>query len=160
MDIESVEIIKLKPEEQDEAAAFCKSIYEELDWDLRFSDGVDKLAEYFSKSSEIFLVVKKGGRIIGCGGIKYLTKDNGLLKRFYIDKEYRGKGVAVLLLDELIKFASQQKYKYLVLDTRFDNLRAQRFYTKHGFKKFITKPYSSWSESSNPKIFYYYRLKL
>ena len=160
MNLKSVEITKLKIQEQDKAAAFCKSIYEELDWGLRFSDGVDKLTEYFGKPGEIFLVAKIDHRIIGCGGIKYLTQNNGLLKRFYIDKEFRGKGIAALLLDKLIKFAQLQKYKYLVLDTRFDNFRAQRFYVKHNFKKFKSKPYEGWSESFNPKIFYYYRLKL
>lgn len=160
MDLGNLVIEKLKHEEQDKAAAFCKSIYKELDWDLRFSDGVDNLAEYFSKPREIFLLVKLDDRIIGCGGIKDLDINNGLLKRFYIDKEFRGKGVAALLLDELIKFARQQKYKYLVLDTRFDNIRAQKFYEKHDFKRFKTQPYPSWSESSAPDIFYFYRLEL
>lgn len=160
MEPKNIVISKLKPEGEDKAAAFCKSIYEELGWDLRFKDGIDQLTEYFGKPREVILVVKIDNKIIGCGSIKCLTQNKGLLKRFYIDKEYRGSGVATLLLEDLIAFAQLQKYKYLVLDTRFDNLRAQRFYTKNKFKKIKSKPYEGWSESFAPKIFYYYRLKL
>lgn len=86
MNLKNVEITKLKIQEQDKAAVFCKSIYKELDWDLRFKDGIDQLTEYFGKPREVILVIKTDNRIIGCGGIKRLTQVRDYLKDFILRK--------------------------------------------------------------------------
>ncbi len=96
----TVMIVPFQKEEQKEAYQFCISIYNELNWDKRYMDGLDNLAKYFGKFREIFFLAKEDDKIIGCGGIKELSSEEGLLKRFYVDKDYRGQGIAKQILIE------------------------------------------------------------
>ena len=55
------------------------------------------------------------------------------LKRFYILKEYHGKGIAQKLMDFFLAYAHQNKFEAVWLGVWEDNLRAQKFYEKYGF---------------------------
>lgn len=50
-------------------------------------------------------------------------------------QEYWGKGVASLLLEKMISWASRNGVTKINLVVRADNLRAKAFYAKHGFFK-------------------------
>ena len=56
------------------------------------------------------------------------------LKRFYISKEYHGKGAAHKMMDFLIDHAKAQGYDTLFLGVWEFNYRAQNFYKKFDFK--------------------------
>lgn len=56
------------------------------------------------------------------------------LKRIYVLKTYQGKGIAQLLMDYILKFATEKKYEMLWLGVWEHNLRAQKFYEKYGFE--------------------------
>src|SRR3989339_832091 len=58
----------------------------------------------------------------------------GLIKRFYINLEFRGKGIAQQLMSKLEAEAKNKGYRILVLDVEKDDPRAQRFYEKRGYK--------------------------
>lgn len=156
----TISIVPFQKEEQEEVYRFCISIYDELNWDKKYMDGLDNLAAYFGKTREIFFLAKENNKIIGCGGIKELSSEEGLLKRFYIDKACRGKGVAKQILEKVIAFAKEKNYSSLVLDTRNDNYQAQHFYEKNGFVKYVPKPIKDWTETSNPKMFQFQKLTL
>ena len=55
------------------------------------------------------------------------------LKRIYVLKELQGKGIAQKLMDYLLDFAVEKKYKVVWLGVWEHNLRAQKFYEKYGF---------------------------
>jgi diamine N-acetyltransferase len=55
------------------------------------------------------------------------------LKRIYVLKEYHSKGIAQQLMDFVIEFSLQQKYKVIWLGVWEHNMRAQKFYEKYGF---------------------------
>lgn len=56
-----------------------------------------------------------------------------------IKDKYRGKGIAKLLLEEIICKTKQKQYKSLILEVRVDNKSAQELYKKHYFKTIETK---------------------
>ena len=154
-----VKIEKIQEKDIDKAFSFCISIFDELSWDKKFSYGLENLKEFFSNSREAFFLAKQE-EIIGCGGLKNLSKQEGLLKRFYVAKNFRGKGLAPLILENIKEFAKDKNYKFIVLDVFKDNFRAKRFFEKNEFKPFNPKPNKNWKESEHPDIFEFKRLEI
>ncbi len=56
------------------------------------------------------------------------------LKRFYVDKNFHGKGVANIMMHFLIDHAVGQGYDVIFLGVWEFNYRAQKFYSKFDFK--------------------------
>jgi len=155
-----IKISEIKEGDIKNVYKFCLGIFEELNWDKRFSYGLKNLKDFFDGPREIFFIAKKGKEIIGCVGLKELLKDKSLMKRLYVAKDFRGRGMALLLFKKIKRFAKKQDYKVIVLDTFKNNFRAKKFYEKNGFKPFNPKPDKKWKESLRPEIFDYYILKL
>ncbi|GLD98844.1 hypothetical protein PINS_up007562 [Pythium insidiosum] len=59
------------------------------------------------------------------------------LKRFYVDKQFHGMGIAQLLMDhamDVIKAKQQNEFRRVVwLGVWEHNVRAQKFYKRYGF---------------------------
>ncbi|HEX6575924.1 MAG TPA: GNAT family N-acetyltransferase [Gemmatimonadaceae bacterium] len=63
------------------------------------------------------------------------------LFRFYVDKEWHGKGVAVPLMDACYEEARRREGKNICLSVWQRNPRAIRFYEKIGYRIAGTQPY-------------------
>lgn len=87
------------------------------------------------KNRGCFWLALEGEQLVGTIGIKETNKDKAKLKRMFVDKKYRGTGIAKLLLDTAINFAKFNKYKEIVLNTHINMKRAHGFYEKNGFVK-------------------------
>jgi diamine N-acetyltransferase len=80
---------------------------------------------------------------VPAGYIRFMEDYSGLplmqqwkaleLKRIYVLQAYQGKGVAQQLLAFYERYAHENGYKALWLGVWEHNLRAQKFYEKHGF---------------------------
>jgi len=46
---------------------------------------------------------------------------------------YQGRGIGSIMIEELIKFAKEERIKKIFLTTRVDNIKAQKLYKKFGF---------------------------
>lgn len=57
----------------------------------------------------------------------------GYINLFYLVPEWRGKGIANLLMDYLVLEMKQQQLKGILLSVSKTNQRAQAFYKKYGF---------------------------
>jgi RimJ/RimL family protein N-acetyltransferase len=90
-------------------------------------------AIYHSRSN--FWVAIKGNNVIGTVGIKEINKNTAKLKRMFVNKEFHGSGLGQRLLDKAIKFAKDQKYQKIILNSHPQMKRSHRFYEKNGFKK-------------------------
>ena len=81
------------------------------------------------------------------------------VKNFYVEKEYRGTGIAQDLLNILVEFAKEKGYKRLELDSYKEFERAISFYEKnnfvHVFKHFGQNLKMIWFE-----FIYYNRRKI
>lgn len=98
----------------------------------------------FDEPGSVYLVVEaEGGHLIGYARLRrnaevnaYLGTNQVELQRFYIDVAYQGKGIADALMAECLKVARHQQVKWMWLGVWEHNLKAQRYYLKHGFEKF------------------------
>jgi ribosomal protein S18 acetylase RimI-like enzyme len=155
-----MDLIKFNPKDQKQTFDFFLGIYREFGWDERFIYGMDSIAETFGGKREIFLTAKEKEKVVGCVGLKELKPKTALMKRFYLAQNYRGSGLVKKMFDEVVKFAKQNGYGEVVLDTYLTNYRAQRFYEKNGFSVFSPDPLEKWPESQHPEIFLFYKLML
>lgn len=155
-----IKISKIENRDQKEAYQFCQSIFMELSWNGRFNYGLKNLKEFFSNPGEVFFLAKEGKKIIACAGLKKLSDTEALLKRFYVAEDFRGKGLADLMLEKVKKFAKGKKYKNIVLDAYHNNPRAKKFFQRHSFLLYDPPPYEVWPESEHPEIFEFRKLNL
>lgn len=105
---------------------------------------VERLKDDFKNGSNtfnhfgesLFGVFNEEGVLVAIGGLNKDPFSNeqfiGRLRRFYVSKEYRRKGIGSLLVKRIID-ESKRYYKILVLHT--DTGHADKFYSSIGFSK-------------------------
>jgi DNA-binding MarR family transcriptional regulator/N-acetylglutamate synthase-like GNAT family acetyltransferase len=89
---------------------------------------------YFNNSYNFWYATNKEGKLLGCIGLKSINNQWGQIRKFFVCKEYRGKGVAQKLMNTLLKAAEKHKINNLILGTVHKFHAAQRFYEKYGFQ--------------------------
>lgn len=124
------------------------SEYEGCQLDL---DGIDReltaIRTAVERRGGNFWVAVQKGKIVGCAG--YIQKENVVeLKRLYVAKEYRRKGLGNRLADMVFVAAMELSARAVDCwsDTRFKE--AHQFYLKKGFeqlpqKRFLNDPSNS-----------------
>ena len=78
-----------------------------------------------------YFVAKDEEKIVGYGGI-WLVSGEGQITNIAVHPEYRKKGIASAILEELIK--SAEGCEQIFLEVRESNTAAISLYEKHGFK--------------------------
>jgi GNAT superfamily N-acetyltransferase len=89
----------------------------------------------FNSLSQIKHVVVAivGNQPVGCGAIKEYEPDTTEVKRMFVKKEYRGKGVAGSVLDELECWAKDLGYRHTILQTGINQPEAISLYQRKGY---------------------------
>jgi putative acetyltransferase len=72
---------------------------------------------------------------VGCGCFKQFEPGTVEIKRMFVDENYRGRGVAPMILSELENWAKGIGYKKAILQTGDKQPEAVRFYSKTGYVK-------------------------
>ncbi len=72
---------------------------------------------------------------IACGCFKRYGDDSAEIKRMFVRPEFRGSGVAALVLAEVEKWALEAGYSRAILETGIKLPPAIRFYTKSGYSR-------------------------
>lgn len=88
-----------------------------------------------------------GGVPVGCGCFKQYDNDSVEMKRMFVSKEYRGKGISKLVLKELEAWAGENGFKAAVLETGIGQPEAIGLYTKSGYVK--TENYGPYIGNKN-----------
>jgi len=71
-----------------------------------------------------------------------INSEHGIeLERIYVLQQYQGQQIGQWMMNEAKKLAYFKKKNFLWLGVWENNLKAIRFYEKHGFSKFGTHPY-------------------
>ena len=89
------------------------------------------LAEYF--------VLTLDQNVIGYGGM-WLIMDELHITNVAVTPEYRGKGYSSVLIQSLIDFGKERKFKHMTLEVRFGNSVAIALYEKFGFVSVGKRP--------------------
>jgi DNA-binding MarR family transcriptional regulator/N-acetylglutamate synthase-like GNAT family acetyltransferase len=90
---------------------------------------------YYNQSYNFWYATDEKGKIIGSIGLKKIDERLGEVKKFFVSKLYRGKGVAQKLISTLLKAASKHQFEALVLGTVETLKAAHQFYRKLGFRQ-------------------------
>ena len=107
-----------------------------LDEDLRQKDGEEHtFYAQFNKIDNIqhVIVAYLNNLPVGCGAIKPHATGTGEVKRMYVKEDFRGQGIAMLILRELEIWAAALGYADLVLETGKAQPDAIRLYQKSGY---------------------------
>lgn len=109
-----------------------------LDEDLNSRYGILQ-AQYdkFNKTESVNTVVVayQDENPVGCGCFKKYDNETVEIKRMFVKKENRGKGIAKMILTKLENWAIDNRYKKSILETGIKQNEAINFYQKFGYKK-------------------------
>jgi putative acetyltransferase len=108
-----------------------------LDDDLAIRNG--DANDFFTQFNKIDLlhhvvVYYLENQPVGCGAVKEFNNSTMEIKRMYVQIEFRGKGVAVAVLQELENWARELGYTYCVLETGNKMPEAIGLYKKSGYR--------------------------
>lgn len=91
------------------------------------------IGQHYGRGASNFWVAVEESRLVGTTGFVDLGGKQGLLRKMFVRSDFRGSGVARLLLRNAMKWAMEHGFVELYLGTNSKFHAAQRFYTKHGF---------------------------
>lgn len=97
-------------------------------------DLLDVKSYYTNKGGKFWLAVEDG-RLIGTIALMNFQNGNGVLKKFFVRKEFRNQKIGLALYRTLYDYAVQKHYKNILLDTPSVAEASHRFYEKSGFHK-------------------------
>jgi GNAT superfamily N-acetyltransferase len=89
-------------------------------------------ANTFSKEGEALFAVMEEERLLAIGGINRESARLGRLRRFYVRRQERRKGIGRQLAEHVLAFASRY---YSRVGLRCDTEAADRFYRAVGFNR-------------------------
>lgn len=96
----------------------------------------DQLYELFSLENATLFVAEIDGEIAGCCGIyptEGLPENCAELVKFYINKDYRGRGIGKMLMEKSIDFAKNAGFKSIYIESLPEFSTAVSIYEKQGF---------------------------
>ena len=144
-----LKIIKTNTENQD-----FKDLVVLLDADLAISDGDEHdFYDQYNKINSIkyALVAYFENKPVGCGAIKHFDDNRMEVKRMYVKPAFRGKGIAVQLLQKLESWAAELGYKKCILETGKKQPAAIGLYKKSAYN--IIENYGQYAGVANSVCF-------
>jgi len=122
------------------------------------------LAPYYPKTSRhgysvekliqqgvAFFVTHHDGIPAGCGGIQFFGSAYGEVKRMFVRPQFRGLGLARLMLNHLESHAREQDIHILRLETGIHQKEAIRLYEKMGYQDI--PPFGEYIEDPLSRFF-------
>ncbi|NKF06600.1 GNAT family N-acetyltransferase [Clostridium gasigenes] len=101
--------------------------YNEAQLDMWASKDID-ICEWDKSLSEHYsVVIEEDSSIIGFGDLDI----NGYFDRLFVHKDYQGGGVATTIVDEIEKYAQENKVEII---TTHSSITAKPFFEKQGYK--------------------------
>ena len=81
------------------------------------------------------ILILNNREVIGCGSFKKYEESIAEIKRVFVKKEERHKGIGQIIINEIEKVTRKKGYKELLLETNVKLKPAQNMYEKLGFYK-------------------------
>lgn len=88
--------------------------------------------EIIDNKQAIYLVALKDDEVIGYAGV-WVILDEGHITNIAVHPEFRGIGVASLILDSLIGACKDKSVEHMTLEVRKSNIAAINLYKNFGF---------------------------
>jgi putative acetyltransferase len=84
--------------------------------------------------SETVIVAFIDNNPVGCGCFKNFDNNTAELKRMFVNRQFRGKGIGAAILSELEKWAKELDFSSIILETGVLQGKAVELYKKYGYK--------------------------
>ena len=121
----------------DNIASLVDSILREYDLKLdpacTDADIKDIESSYFSRGGTFIVLEAEDGSIIGLYGLYPVEEQTCELRKMYLQKAHRGKGLGKLLLEDALSKARQLGFERMVLETAAILKEAIALYKSYGF---------------------------
>jgi len=121
-----------------------KQIYEIEKLSFAYSYPYSLLDSLRSAAPDTYLVYEEDGKILGYVVAVILDNSAAHIVSIAVHPNYRRRGIATLLMNELLKILEMKKIDLIFLEVRVNNDAALHLYTKFGFK--ITKILKNYYE--------------
>ena len=106
---------------------FDMSAYSETD--------INDISGVYGGGRNTFFVVKDGERVIATAGIKGDSEKTAILRRLFVDKKYRKKGLGSTLIKTASQFCRKKGYSEIAFRATDRMKAAMHLLEKHGFEK-------------------------
>ncbi len=134
---EKIAIRPLVPEDLPSVIAIIESVYKDYNYKMDFehfdSDLADIDTTYREHGGE-FWVAEQGGTVLGCVGIIPHESDCCELKRLYVARSSRRRGIGTRLLSTARGWAITRGFRRMILWSDVLLTAAHELYTKSGFR--------------------------
>jgi GNAT superfamily N-acetyltransferase len=91
-----------------------------------------------------FFLIREDGAPAGCGGVKLVGTEYAEVKRMYVRLQFRGLGLARLMLNYLADYSERHGVGVLRLETGIHQHAAIRLYERMGFQRI--PPFGDYQE--------------
>ena len=130
------------------------SLVKLLDDDLAIRDGEDH--QFYARYNKIdnikyAVVAYIDSKHVACGAIKEYDENTVEIKRMFTLYDFRGKGIASIILAELEKWAKELSFEKCILETGKKQPEAIRLYNKNGYK--LIPNYGQYANAENSVCF-------
>ena len=107
------------------------------------ADIKDIESSYFGRGGTFFVLEIEYGSIIGAYGLYPVDKQTCELRKMYLHKAHRGKGLGKLLLEDALSKARQLGFERIILETASVLKEAIALYKSYGFIEYNPQHMSS-----------------
>jgi ribosomal protein S18 acetylase RimI-like enzyme len=98
---------------------------------MKLGDVVERYKDHNALTDpHIVILALNWGKPIACASFRFIDKDTIEIRRVYVKRRYRRKGIAYKLIKQLEKLAMEENFKYSVIETGRDNEAAINLYRK------------------------------
>lgn len=91
-----------------------------------------------------FFIARQDGAAAACGGVQLFGAEYGEVKRMYVRPQFRGQGLAKLMLTHLEQYTRERGVRLLRLETGIYQKEAIGLYERMGFRRI--PPFGSYKE--------------
>ena len=107
------------------------------------ADIKDIESSYFGRGGKFFVLETEDGLIIGAYGLYPVEERTCELRKMYLQKTYRGKGLGKFLLEDALSKARQLGFERMILETASVLKEAIALYKSYGFVEYNPQHMSS-----------------
>ncbi|RTY95306.1 GNAT family N-acetyltransferase [Flavobacterium sp. GT3R68] len=131
-----------------------QQLVKQLDVDLKIRDGDahDFYAQFNTIDTIKYAVVAYDqNEAVGCGAIRQFSDDTMEVKRMFVVRAQRGKGIESIILKELENWTTELHFHTCILETGHNQPEAIELYRKNNYA--IIPNYGNYAEVENSVCF-------
>jgi GNAT superfamily N-acetyltransferase len=108
-----------------------------LFYELEGIYGKGTIEDFTSQNGKFiyFILVKSDSENIASGGVNHINETTAEIKRMFVKKEFRGKGLSKLVLNALEEYIKGKGYSRIILETGGQQPEAISLYRKFGYSE-------------------------